>query len=146
MAATCRTCDHIQRTSCEQVFWRCAWHCEHRHGLVNRCHVQPDAPACEHYRARFYAEPCPEMDALAEELVLRGVPIRLLRGPEQGLVGWQLGYATPQAYVLVSWTIFGMGHERGLLEATQVCPPGETLGYLTAGDVLRVWPAEGASL
>lgn len=69
----CRTCRYIERTSSGQVFLRCKWHCEHRDGEVQRCHVQPHATACEHYIERTHELFGPAL--LAARDIEAGVPV-----------------------------------------------------------------------
>ena len=59
MIFDCGHCEHLERTSPAQVFLRCRKHCDNRHinRDVLRCHVQIDAPACEHYRERDRHDP-----------------------------------------------------------------------------------------
>ena len=53
----CADCGHLRQTSPEQVFLLCEWHASNKGGLVNRCHMQPWAPACEHYEERMPSSP-----------------------------------------------------------------------------------------
>lgn len=70
MGPRCGSCRHLTRTSPDQVFLRCEWHCAEPGGDLLRCHVQPWAPACTHYIPK-------DEGALASAIegeVLAGVP------------------------------------------------------------------------
>lgn len=105
----------------------------------------------------FYAEvlagdfetPCAELDALAEELALHGVPFRVQRMRVSSLYGkplppsgWQLVYPCGGAPVSVIWSFQSYGHQAGLLEAWDFDDRSDPLGWMDAGEVLRKWPPE----
>ena len=48
----CIHCRYLEHTSPTQIAWRCKWHCEQPGGIVTRCHVLPETPACNHYKPR----------------------------------------------------------------------------------------------
>lgn len=48
----CIHCRYLEHTSPTQVAWRCKWHCEQKGGLVWRCHVLPETPACTQFKPR----------------------------------------------------------------------------------------------
>lgn len=48
----CADCGWLRQTSPDQVFLLCDRHARFDGGLVNRCHVQPWAPACEYFAKR----------------------------------------------------------------------------------------------
>lgn len=105
-----------------------------------------------------WSVPCAEIDALAEELAIRGVRffaerMEFLTGEPDATCGWHLVYRCAGADVSVIWSFASYGAELGLLEAmgpytepdgvAEGC--GNTVrGWLSAGDVLRTWPPEVA--
>jgi hypothetical protein len=75
---TCRSCDEIQHTSPDQVFWRCRWHCEEPGGEVTRCHVLPGTPACVHHHR----------SPVKAGTALRGPALVAAREVESGVPAW----------------------------------------------------------
>ena len=94
-----------------------------------------------------YAVPCAEIDALAEELVLRGAPF--LCGPmefEGGTCGWHVVYRCAGHEVSVIWSFASYGSKLGLLEAMPIgVDHADPTGWLCAADVLRMYPPEAES-
>lgn len=90
--------------------------------------------------------PCPEIDAICEELVLRGVPVRVERfrdyacRDEDHAYGWHLVYQGEQGRVSVIWSASSWGQMLGLLEAWDYDERSDPQGYLTAANVLRRFP------
>lgn len=48
----CIHCRYLEHTSPTQIAWRCKWHCEQPGGIVTRCHVLPESPACKQFKPR----------------------------------------------------------------------------------------------
>lgn len=88
-----------------------------------------------------YWVPCPEIDALAEELALLGVRF-VVEGP-RAVPGWHIVYDSTMGDVSVVWHPWSYGNDKGLLEAMpQDVSHPDAVGWLTAGDVLRLFPPE----
>lgn len=82
--------------------------------------------------------PSSELDALAEALVLQGVPFRF-EGPDTTF-GWHISYRSARGWqVSVIYSPISYGHKFGLLEAASL-PVRDVQGWLTAADVLREFP------
>lgn len=90
-----------------------------------------------------YEVPCAELDALAEELVLMGCPIYAERVDLwDRFYGWHLTYRGHGGTVSVIWSRVSSGSEAGLLEAWDYDERNDPKGWLTAGEVLRMYPPE----
>ena len=92
--------------------------------------------------AGFFDVPCGEIDAIAEELALRGVPFRAEH--HRPIPGWQLVYQAACGEVSVVWSPFSYGSSLGLLEAWDYDERGDPRGWLSAAAVLNLYPPEGA--
>ena len=91
--------------------------------------------------------PCPEIDALAEELALRGVRFEaehhVVPTGHRGIDAWHVVYpGAAGRHVSVIWSPLSYGHKYGLLEAWDLDERSDPRGWLTAGDVLRMYPLE----
>lgn len=92
--------------------------------------------------------PCPEIDALAEELALRGLPFMAehdaLPCGRGTFETWHIIYGRAGGEVSVIWSSISSGHRYGLLEAWDLDERSDPRGFLTAGDVLNLYPPEVA--
>lgn len=105
-----------------------------------------------------WSVPCAEIDALAEELAIRGARflaerMEFLTGEPDATCGWHVVYRCAGGDVSVIWSFASYGAKLGLLEAMGPSKsPGDAAdatgsvvrGWLSAGDVLRIWPPEVA--
>ena len=82
--------------------------------------------------------PCAELDALGEELALRGVSF-IVMSPSF-TIGWQVIYQGEDGWpVSVIYNPMSNGHKAGLLEAARM-PVRDVMGWLNAVKVLREFP------
>ena len=93
--------------------------------------------------------PSAELDVLAEELALRGVPFladRMSVAPIDGgpslTLGWHVVYPSGGRRVSVIWSRVSYGHQFGLLEVWDYDEGEGPRGWIDAGEVLRTWPPD----
>ena len=104
-----------------------------------------------------WSVPCAEIDALAEELAIRGARfiaerMEFLTGDPDATCGWHVVYRCAGRDVSVIWSFASYGSKLGLLEAMGPSMASYDTdntgivvrGWLSAGDVLRTWPPEVA--